>query len=65
MSSVFVPRVRVVLTITNGALQEVRKGFTWGEVTIVPLLEEEEEDGDEGEWDLSLKSRDDVGVRGP
>ena len=24
--------------------QEVRKGFTWGEVTIVPLLEEEEED---------------------
>ena len=36
--------MRVVLTITNGALQEVRKGFTWGEVTIVPLLEEEEED---------------------
>ena len=24
--------------------QEVRKGFTWGQVTIVPLLEEEEED---------------------
>ena len=24
--------------------QEVRKGFTWGEVTIAPLLEEEEED---------------------
>ena len=26
-------------------LQEVRQGFTWGEVTLVPLLEEEEEDG--------------------
>ncbi len=25
-------------------LQEVRKGFTWGQVTIVPLLDEEEED---------------------
>ena len=26
-------------------LQEVRKGFTWGTVTIAPLAEEEEEDG--------------------
>ena len=25
--------------------QEVRKGFTWGEVTIAPLLADEEEDG--------------------
>ncbi|GBE89009.1 DUF917-domain-containing protein [Sparassis crispa] len=25
--------------------REVRKGFTWGSVTIVPLLEDEEEDG--------------------
>ena len=25
-------------------VQEVRKGFTWGQVTIAPLLEEEEED---------------------
>ena len=28
------------------------------------MVEEEEEDGDEGERDLSLKSRDDVGLRG-
>ena len=28
--------------------QEVRKGFTWGEVTIAPLLEEEEEDARAG-----------------
>ena len=26
-------------------MQEVRKGFTWGQVTIAPLAEEEEEDG--------------------
>ena len=26
-------------------VQEVRKGFTWGEVTIAPLLADEEEDG--------------------
>ena len=26
--------------------QEVRKGFTWGSVTIAPLMEDEEEDGE-------------------
>ncbi|KAI0746875.1 DUF917-domain-containing protein [Daedaleopsis nitida] len=46
---------RAILELQNGAClfvgkivdvqREVRKGFTWGEVTIVPLLEEEEEDG--------------------
>lgn len=28
----------------RAADQEVRKGFTWGSVTIVPLLEDEEEE---------------------
>ncbi|KAH9941324.1 hydantoinase/oxoprolinase [Epithele typhae] len=46
---------RALLGLQNGAClfvgkivdvrREVRKGFTWGEVTIAPLLEEEEEDG--------------------
>ncbi|RPD65174.1 hydantoinase/oxoprolinase [Lentinus tigrinus ALCF2SS1-7] len=45
---------KAILELQNGAClfvgkiidvrREVRKGFTWGEVTIVPLLEEEEED---------------------
>lgn len=26
------------------AVQEVRKGFTWGQVTITPLLDDEDED---------------------
>ncbi|CCM04742.1 uncharacterized protein FIBRA_06931 [Fibroporia radiculosa] len=44
-----------ILKLQNGAClfvgkivdvqREVRKGFTWGSVTIVPLLEDEEEDG--------------------
>ncbi len=29
-------------------MQEVRKGFTWGEVTIAPLQDEEEEDASGG-----------------
>lgn len=30
--------------LTASSLQEVRKGFTWGSVTIVPLQADEEED---------------------
>ncbi|KAH9941327.1 hydantoinase/oxoprolinase [Epithele typhae] len=46
---------RAILKLQNGAClfigkvvdvqREVRKGFTWGEVTIAPLLEDEEEEG--------------------
>ncbi|KAI0674400.1 hydantoinase/oxoprolinase [Trametes maxima] len=46
---------KAILELQNGAClfvgkvvdvqREVRKGFTWGQVTIVPLQEEEEEDG--------------------
>ena len=32
--------------LTYDCVQEVRKGFTWGSVTIVPLRPEEEEDFD-------------------
>ncbi|KZT70497.1 hydantoinase [Daedalea quercina L-15889] len=45
-----------ILEIQNGACvfvgkivdvsREVRKGFTWGSVTIAPLMEDEEEEGD-------------------
>ena len=34
----------MVATSVLSVGQEVRKGFTWGKVTIAPLLEEEEED---------------------
>ncbi|KAI0777763.1 DUF917-domain-containing protein [Trametes elegans] len=49
---------QAILELQNGAClfigkivdvqREVRKGFTWGKVTIVPLQEEEEEDGSSG-----------------
>ncbi|OSD08105.1 hydantoinase/oxoprolinase [Trametes coccinea BRFM310] len=52
---------RAILALQNGAClfvgkivdveREVRRGFTWGKVTIVPLQEEEEEDAGSGDAD--------------